>query len=468
LSYLLDLCVELYKRKEYAKIPIGCYPSGELFYPTDKQVRTLNLLNDEDTSHVGYGGSARSGKSIIECVAIILDCHAYKGIAWGLGRLELTRLKRTVLITLFNQFDFYQITENEFNYNQQLNKITFNNGSEIFLIDTQAKPSDPLNTRFNGYELTRCALDESNENNLSVINKLYERCGWRKNLDYGIKAKLLETFNPDKNHVHTRYWLPFRDKKEDDYKKFIQALPSDNPHPSVKIWIANLIKTGDTPTIERQVHGNFDFDDDPNSLCDWDAIQDLFTNDHIPEIGKKRISADLAMQGRDKFIAGSSVGNVVRISLDIAKATGRGIEMALKQLKQSKGVPNSQIVADIDGLGNYLESYITNIKAFRGGGSAWNRNDFANIKSECAWKLSELINKRELFIICTKEQEEEIKKEISTCLKGDSLDVSDGKKKLISKEKMKGLLGRSPDYMDMLIMLMIFWVKKTSLKIDIS
>ena len=181
-SHELEIYIELYRRREYALIPIGKYANGDYYYMTPKQIRTLELLNDDSTTHVGYGGSARSGKSVIECTAMIFDCLLYDDIAWGLARMELTVLKRTVLLTLFKQFAFYGIQDKKINpnapftfaYNQELNKITFQNKSDIFLIDTKYKPSDPLNTRFGGFELTRSAIDESNETALSVVNKLFE------------------------------------------------------------------------------------------------------------------------------------------------------------------------------------------------------------------------------------------------------------------------------------------------------
>ena len=456
MNHELEIYVELYKREAYDVIPLGAYPDGEYFYPTSKQIEALELLNNEDTSFVGYGGSARSGKTVIECTAIVLECLAYPGIAWGLGRRELTTLKRTVLLTLFKQFEFYGITEEDYNYNQQLNRIDFNNGSTIFLIDTAYKPSDPLNTRFGGFELTRCAVDESNETNEDVIIKLYERTGWRKNDTYNLKRKVFECFNPAKNHVYKRYFKPFRDGVQGVFKRFIMALPSDNPHPSVKEWIDDIIKTGDTVTIERQVYGNFDYDDDPRALCDFDVISDLFTNDHV-QGGIKTISADLAMKGRDKFVGGYWDGLICNVAIDLNHNNAKEIETRLKELKTIHKVGNSNIVADADGLGAYLESYIRNIKEFHGGGSAVDKETFAKLKDECAYKLAELINKREIKIVCSPAQEEVIKEEISICLKADSVNID--KKRLIKKDEMKKLLGHSPDYLDMLIMNMIFYIQ---------
>lgn len=466
LRHEFEIYVELYKRGEYKHIPIGAYPNGDYFYMTSKQIRALELLNDDITTHIGYGGSARSGKSIIECTAIIFDCEAYPDIAWGLSRKELTTLKRTVLITMFNQLSFYgfnavlgkSANPNEYNYNQQLNKLSFHNKSDVFLIDTAYKPSDPLNTRFGGFELTKSAIDESNETDVKVVNKLFERTGWRNNNKYGLKRKQFECFNPDKNHVHSRYWLPFRDNKEPDYKQFIRALPTDNPNPAVKEWVEDIIRTGDTATIERQIHGNFDYDDDPSALVDYDAICDMFTNSHVPE-GMKSISTDLAMQGRDKYLAGLWSGMRCTLAIDEDKSSGRSIELSLKELKTTNAVPNSRIVADVDGLGNYLESYIKNIKEFRGGTAAVNKKDYDNLKSECAWALAKKINNREIYIKCNQEQEEAVKREISVCLKRDNIESDTQKKKLIPKKKMKELLGNSPDYLDMLIMNMVFETK---------
>lgn len=452
-----DIYVELFKRGVYQSIPLGEYSSGKYFYPTAKQVRTLELLADDVTTNVGYGGSARSGKSDIECTAVLMDCFAYPGIAWGLARKELTTLKRTVLLTLFKKFAFYGIKEGEdFKYNQQLNKIIFSNGSEIFLIDTAYQPSDPLMTRFGGFELTRCAVDESNETDAVVIEKLFERTGWRLNDKYGLKRKLFECFNPAKNHVYFRFYVPFRDNKEPEHSKFVVALPSDNPHPSVKEWIEDMIKTSDHVTVQRQVYGNFEYDDDPAALCEYRKIVDIFNNDHA-ERGERRISADLAMQGRDRFIAGYWDGHVCYVEIDKLKSSGKEIEKDLTKLKTDRYVANSDIIADSDGLGAYLESYIENINTFHGGARAYSY-EFFNLKSECAFKLAEKINNSEIKIICSEAQKDAIVAEISVCLKRENIDADASKKKILSKEEMKKRLGHSPDYLDMLIMAMWFFI----------
>jgi hypothetical protein len=465
MDLLTEFYVEAYKKGMYQDIPIGQSPEGENYYLTTKQIRALMLLKDATTLFTGYGGSARSGKSILECFWITFECLAYPGVAYGLARKELTVLKITVLITLFNVFAFYRLEKDkDYKYYEQGKLIKFTNGSKIYLVDMAYQPSDPLYTRFGGLELTGAAVDESNESHVDAIGTLFSRCGWRKNEEYGIKKKMLETFNPDKGHVYKRFYVPYRDETETDYRKFIPALPSDNPHPAIKEWIEGVIKENDKTRIQRLVHGNFDYDDNPDMLVDYDAINDLFANDKVKPSHDKYISADLAMSGRDRFVAVLWRGNVAEFTIDKTKATGKMIEKDLKKLIQSKGVYNSKVVSDADGLGNYLESYIKNIKPFRGNKRATKSREFDNIKSECAWKLAEMINKREIKVICTDKQEEALKQELSVCLRRDNADLDDQKKKLIKKPQMKQELGRSPDYFDVLLMKMVFHLKKYSSK----
>jgi phage terminase large subunit len=453
----LDIYVELYRRKEFKHVPIGQdLVTKDYYYLTEKQLKAMEYLTDSTTSFVGYGGSARSGKSLLESFYTIMNCLAYPGTIWGVGRKELKTLRKTVGRTIFTLLDFYGIKDTDYRYNQEDYIIYFKNKSEILFIDTIYQPSDELFTRFGGLELTGCCVDESNESVYEAISVLFSRCGWKNNEKYGLKKKLLETFNPDKNHVYSRYFVPWRDGVEVENRRFIPALPSDNPHPAVQEWIKDMIKEGDKILIERLVNGNFDYDDDPSALCDYDAILDLFENTHVKKLPMKRISADLAMQGRDRFIVGLWEGLCVKIVIDKKKSTGKEIETDLRELKDKEMVANSSIVADSDGLGNYLESYIRNIKTFHGGVIALHSKEFGNLKDECGFKLAEMINKRMIHIICTDVQKESIKKEISMCLKRDNVDIE--KKKLIKKDLMKEKLGHSPDYLDCLIMGMIFQI----------
>jgi len=154
-------------------------------------------------------------------------------------------------------------------------------------------------------------------------------------------------------------------------------------------------------------------------------------------------------------------GDVIQFVSEKDKTTGKEIEGILKHLMIQFKVGNSKVIADSDGMGSYLESYIRGIKEFHGGARAINSKEFNNLKSECGFKLAEKINKRELKVICNPNQQEEIRRQLLNCLKQDHLDKDDSKKKLISKEKMKEYLGNSPDHLDSLLMQMYFYLKKS-------
>ena len=420
-----------------------------------KQTLALDYLEDQETKELLFGGSAGGGKSFLGCYWILKSCFKYPKTRWLIGRSKLKTLKETTLNSFFAVAEEQGLKPNEhYRYNSQTGQIKIINGSEILLKDLFSYPSDPNFDELGSLEITGAFIDEANQ--ISSKAKHIVRSRIRHNLkENGLTPKLLMTCNPAKNWAYSEFFKPDRDGTISDDKKFIQSLVSDNPHidPS---YVDNLQQL-DQASKERLLYGNWDYDDDPSALCKYDAIVDMFTNDHVKG-GNKYISADLAMQGRDRFIAGHWDGMIGYIDIDEGKATGREIEVSLKELKIKEGVPNSRIAADADGLGNYLESYIENIRSFRGGAKARDKAYF-NLKCECGFKLAELINKREIKIVCSDEQKEKIIEEIGVCLKRDRVDADESKKKLMPKDKMKEKLGRSPDYMDFLIIRMIFEVK---------
>jgi hypothetical protein len=425
--------------------------------PTLKQHLAWESLRHNSITF--FGGAAGGGKSWWLCETRLVNCYLYPGYKSFIGREELKRLMQSTFITWSKVCQFHNVPKSDWRLNGQYNVIEFKNGSSIDLLDLSYKPSDPLYERLGSTEYTDGAIEEAGEIHFLAYDVLKSRIGRHLNKEHNIKPTLAITGNPKKNWTYTEFYKPWKEKTLPGNYGFIQSLYTDNPHTS-EDYEKQLSSLKDKALKERLMFGNWDYDDDPSALVDYDAVCDMFTNSHIKPDGEKHISADLAMQGRDRFIGGYWNGFVCSIEIDKEKATGKEIEIDLKNLKELKGVGNSEIIADSDGLGAYLESYIENIKEFHGGASANDKDNYANLKSECAFKLAELINNRNIFVICNKEQEEIIKEELTTCLKRDNLYKDESKKRLIPKDKMKLLLGHSPDYMDMLLMGMFFHVKK--------
>ena len=77
--------------------------------------------------------------------------------------------------------------------------------------------------------------------------------------------------------------------------------------------------------------------------------------------------------------------------------------------------------------------------------------NYANLKSQCYFRLAERINKAGLFIDC---DDIEIKRQVIQELeqvKQYNMD-KDGKRTVLPKDKVKDILGRSPDFADTLMM----------------
>jgi len=428
-----------------------------------KQTAALDFLEDDTTEEVLFGGAAGPGKTTLGTYWQLKRRMKYPGTRGFIGRAVMKTLKETTLMTLFEvakmqgikrgvHFDLTSSQDKEFP-----NCIVFQNSSLIFLRDLFHYPSDPDFDELGSLEITDAYIDECSQ----VVSKAKDILKVRiryKLTEYDLIPKILYTTNPTKNWAYSEFFKSHERNELPKHRRFVQAFAWDNPdYP--KSSLESLKNMPEGPEKQRLYHGNWDYSDDPSVLCEYDAIMDMFTNDHVKGNGKKRISSDLAMQGRDKFIIASWDGLVCNLRVDKGKSDGKMIETDIKQVMIQDGVGHSQTVVDSDGMGAYLESYLKGIKEFHGGAQAVHKTEFVNMKAECGYKLAEKVNKREIKVICSPAQKEQIIKEMGV-LKSKSVDLDESRKRLISKEEMKECLnGRSPDYLDTLMMGMFFHIQ---------
>lgn len=429
-----------------------------------KQAQAWNYLSAENTevTEVLYGGGARGGKSAFGCIWQILRRITLPGSVGLVCRERLTNLKDTTLKTMWEMLKMMHL-EGVVKYNEVKCIMTFPNGSEILFRELVYLPRDPEFDRIGSLAITDLFVDEAQQISEKAISVLKGRFS----LLNGVKAdgtrwhtipKALYTCNPKRNWIYNDFVKPAKEGVLPKHRKFIKALPIDNPYVD-QSYIDNLLQA-DKVTVQRLYFGNFEYDDDPSVLCDYDAINDLFTNDHVKPVGAHSGSADIAGKGHDRFIAGSWVGNVCYIKIDTDYSPGKEVETQLKDMMINDSIPRSLMVVDADGVGSFLESYLNGIKEFHGNGRPIDPR-YANLKAECAYKLAELINKRAIKIVCTQEQRERIMDELGA-LKMADIDNDLKKYDIIKKEVMKIILGHSPDYLDMLIMSMFFRRMKPS------
>lgn len=183
--------------------------------------------------------------------------------------------------------------------------------------------------RFGSLEFTGGWIEEAGQVNRLAFEVLQTRIGRHLNDVYNVPGKILITCNPKKNWLYDKFYKPWKEHKLKDGYAFVQALVQDNPF-ATEDYINTLKNTNDKVTKERLYFGNWEYDNDPAVLCDYDAICDLFTNEHVQPVGLSTGSSDLAMKGRDRFVCGHWIGNVCNIRLDQEYSTGKSIETDLK------------------------------------------------------------------------------------------------------------------------------------------
>jgi phage terminase large subunit len=372
-----------------------------------------------------------------------------------IGRAVLKTLKETTLVSFFQIAKMQGLEANKhFKFNAQSSTIEFPNGSTILLKDLYSYPSDPNFDELGSLEITDAFIDEANQVDDKARNIIKSRI--RFQLDQNdLVPKILYTCNPAKNWTYSEFYKPEQEGTISKNKRFITSLIDDNPYIS-KHYKENLL-TLDSVSKERLLFGNWEYLDDPAQLIDYDKILDSFTNTFVP-IGDSFITCDVARFGNDSTVIGIWSGFRVRFYQFNGKSVVEVAELINNFATEHK-VPTSNIVCDEDGVGGGVVD-ILRCKGFVNNSSPLvnpvtrQKENFDNLKSQCYFKLADMVNKAELYIQADGKQKQTIIQELEQ-VKQKSVD-NDMKKGVIPKDKVKAAIGRSPDFSDCLAMRMFF------------
>ena len=422
---------------------------------TRKQSEAINYLEDTTTNEILFGGGAGGGKSLLGCYWLLKSCLKYPGTRWLMGRSELKTLRETTLNTFFEVCKMQGIKSGfHYSFNQQLMIIRFVNGSEILLKDLFQYPSDPNFDSLGSLEITGAFIDEVSQITEKAWNIVKSRIRFKLN-DFELIPKLLGTCNPTKNFLYSRFYKPFKEKTLPGNMKFIQALLNDNPNIS-EHYRANLLEL-DSISKERLLFGNWEYDSDKTALMSFDRILNIFSNGRT--VGTEMyISADIARFGSDRTVIFIWTGLTVIEIITLEKKSVLFVANEINRLKHLYNVPLSNIIADEDGVGGGIvdfvgcKGFVNNSMPVEVNGQ---KQNFSNLKSQCYFKLAEKVNTGEISVktenievrnLLTEELEQVKRKDID----------KDGKLSVIPKEKVKEIIGRSPDYSDTLMMRMYY------------
>ena len=421
-----------------------------------KQTIALDLLEDKTTNEILFGGGAGGGKTALGCYWQLKQRLKYPNTRGLIGRAVLKTLKETTLVSFFQVAKMQKLESGKhYKYNGQMSQIELFNGSVILLKDLYAYPSDPNFDELGSLEITDAFIDEANQIEDKARNIIKSRIRFQLD-ENDLIPKVLYTCNPSKNWTYSEFYKPQVDNTIAPNKRFVASLIDDNPFIS-KHYKENLL-TLDTVSKERLLFGNWEYSNDPSTLIDYDKILDAFNSGYLP-IGPRYISCDVARFGSDSTVIGIWDGLRVKLHQYNGKSV---VEVAniIKQFQAEFQIPNSQVVVDSDGVGGGVADMIAGCKNFVNNSSPLEnpttrqKENFDNLKSQCYYKLADYINDNKIFINASGTIKEKIVQELEQ-VKQKSVD-NDGKKGIIPKDKVKALIGRSPDFSDCLAMRMVF------------
>jgi len=415
-----------------------------------KQTKALDFLQDRVTNEVFYGGAGGGGKTVLGCYWQLKNRIKYPGSRGLIGRSVLKILKDTTLKTLLEvaklqglirgtHFDLTGPWDKE-----NPNCIIFSNGSLIFLRDLAISPSDPDMEELGGLEVTDAFVDEGVPEKAVTILKVRIRY---KLDEFNLIPKILYASNPVKTWPYYQFYKPAKQGILAKNKQFIQAFVHDNPMVS-KSYVDSLINMEEGPTKQRLYYGNWEYSDDAAALINYDAILECFK----PNIWEdySHITADIARFGKDSTVIGVWQG----YNVQLYKYDGLSITQSAEQIikfQEKYNILNSNTIVDEDGVGAGVvdilgcRGFINNSRPLSNPISLKPEN-FINLKSQCYFKLAELINQGKIKI--TTDHRSLVIEELENVRQW-NMD-KDTKLAIIPKDKIKELIGRSPDFSDCL------------------
>lgn len=431
-----------------------------------KQIKAAGYWLDNETEELLYGGAKGGGKSFLGCSLIFGDALIYPETHYFIARGSLTDLKKFTIPSIEEVFQVWKLKIKDYaNFNGQDNFYRLYNGSKVFLIECKLNPGDPMFERFGSMQMTRGWIEEGGEVCEAAKSNLWLSVGRWKNDVYGLKKKLLITANPKKGWMKREFVDLWKQKLLPKNRKFVQAFATDNKY-LPEDYVASLRNEKDPVRRQRLWEGSWDYDEDQDSLISYDALSDTFSN-AITKDGKKYLIIDVARLGKDTTTFNYWDGlELTKIEVFEKQDTQKTIQMA-KDRAAAERIPYSHIMIDEDGIGGAVVDGMWGVRGFVANSSPIPtateirakqnkvensfipKANFANLKSQCAWKVAELINEHKIAF-AVPEYREKIIEELTALLRQKDVD-NDRKLQIKPKDEVKEELGKSPDIGDPII-----------------
>lgn len=218
---------------------------------------------------------------------------------------------------------------------------------------------------------------------------------------------------------------------------------------------ANLL-TQDEDKVESLYRGRWlHIEKDYLKLYDYRALIGLFENAYVSR-AKTYMTCDLAFEGADKFVVGIWSGFRLERIFSYEKTDGPEVYNIIKRLAKQFRVPSNHIIIDTGGTGNPFKGFFKNAYHFQGNSKAEDvegkPQNYFNLRSQCFFMLKSYINNYKMFANVADETTIDIILEELDAIKRVEKSL---KLRVIPKAEIRSEIGRSPDYADMISMIMV-------------
>jgi hypothetical protein len=262
-------------------------------------------------------------------------------------------------------------------------------------------------------------------------------------------------------------------QEDSDYQAF-HFKTSDNPH-IPKEEIDKAKRELDFETYRQEYEA--EYIDNQGALFKYDALVDMFTNT-VTKQDAKYLIVDIADDGSDQTIFSFWEGLEEYRREEFERLNTESIIAKIREYAADQRIPYSHICVDAIGVGAGVasSSMLDGIIGFKSSYSAIKTDmdivrlpnvshlsspmvplvtDYKNLRSQCLFTLSTLVNNHQIASRVTGKQKETVIEELATY---QDASKGDGKRMATPKEEVKEIIGRSPDASDTFIMRMYFHI----------
>ncbi len=449
-----------------------------------KQGEFIEALRSLRYRFMLFGGGTGGGKSWLGAQLFVNLALNQPGTSYGIFRKNSTTLKRTTLRTFQKYMKKHHLREGvHYEVNQSGGVTwTFRNGSTIDFMELDISKDPELN-KLGGLELTAAMIDEADEVAEQAFNTLRFRIG-RNNFN-GEKAFIYLTCNPNQTWVKRMFYDPSKKGTLEAPFYFLESLITDNPFQSSEALEAAADPTAPKQYVERYFKGNWNYVQADNAIIQLVEFEYSFLEVLPPEQTESFVGFDPSREGDDIPALARWDGGV------LADFVAHEIPEELKTEHFDYGAYHGQFIIDycqahnipaqnvaIDGVGNggtvidYCNGKGFYVRTYKSGfvdglekiidpntpanskGEQSGSKKYPDIRSQTYWNMCRDFASRKCRVYENIPFRDEFQKDLLA-----HTYTTDAKMLIVEgKDKVKKLLGRSPDFSDAAEM--GYWVSK--------